>query len=214
MRESHLWVGAIALAALAWPIQSPAQGRIRTARVLEVVSVIADSGKVPAGTLRLLTEARLMGPQKDSLADSLAAIATRIGRPKAAVAMRLQKRLVEILAFAGKGDGGLPYQRAGTILSQVARNTPSVAAVALLGIAELPSRHEAVGLLGDAATASEQSAYTAVYLLSNRLGMPGRAKLRELFEQGTVVNALARRELERCADAFGWRADSGRSTSN
>lgn len=165
---------------------------------------IMDSSRVGSAMSVMLSAAH-PAHEKDMLADSIVAAVRRLESNRSSRNLRLQKQLVEVIAFAGRGDGGATYHRAGELLSLIARDARSVAPVALLGISQLPSRREALERLAEAAQSEHQAAYTAVRLLAAWNGTEGLARLRNLFDNASVVNPLAIRELHLLADARGWK---------
>jgi hypothetical protein len=141
---------------------------------------------------------------REGLADSLQAIAS--SADTSAIGVRASTAALLALAHSGRSDGpGRPYVGAARRLFEVASSTASLhAGGAMSALTSVADRREAVRFLVQIAEQDARQALTSVEILDSRLGVDGRAALRDLYRRDSARRPAARAYLERRAREEGW----------
>jgi hypothetical protein len=164
---------------------------------------ITSSG--PVGYILSQRSAPAPRARLDSLADSLTMIVVQYDRSKA-VSHNVALSAIGGLEISALSNATVPYAGAFDRLSRIHREIEDfpLRAGALRAISRLSARDRSLGYLREVAASGDRTAYTAVGLLGRDTGDEGRAVLRDLLQRGSVIEPMARRELESLARYYGW----------
>ncbi len=179
-----------------------------SSEAVKIAASIRSSGK-PIGALSVLTQR--MGPRPranlDAIADSLASIV--IDDPNATRTNSQYRFSAEMtLIHAGMSSKGTAYVGTAERLFRIAQNATDVGdrSAAISGLAEMPNRTQALGMLRQIAISHNPVAYAAVQALDGDeiSANGGLTLLRELHEKALITDVTARRALLFIAKKNGW----------
>lgn len=185
------------------PMQAQESGSNSTAAAMVMLSLRAHGTAGDAVGILRQVDSTWSRQYLDALADSLAAFALteeNSDERRAAVTYA-----VLALAQSGAAEGrGTPYAGAGDRLLRIAEESKALAGGALMSVAQLANRSEAMLKLRRLAVEDDRLAASAVDKLERYGGPEGIRVLAELYRDRSV-NPGARTLLDRIADKRNWR---------